>query len=95
MLKEITKRRFDYTEEDMADAFQQFMEAERGLPGIGRFSRVFREIDCQQGRPDFIALSRSQKKFLKGKSISVKLAGSLVLSLLHVQELVTLPDENE
>ncbi len=83
MLNATTKRRFAYTEEEMANAFQTFMEVERGIPGIGRFSRVFREIDCQQGRPDFIALARTQKKFLNGNTISVKLAGSLVFSLLH------------
>jgi hypothetical protein len=84
MLKEGKKcGGFSYSEEEMADAFQQFMNEKRGLPGIGRFSRVFREIDCQQGRPDFIALSRTHKKFLTGNTITVKLAGSLVLSLLH------------
>jgi hypothetical protein len=76
-------RQFGYTEEQMANALQRFIQNRRGLPGIGRFSKVFREIDCQQGRPDFIALAGAKPPFLNGNPISVKLAGSLVLSLLH------------
>ncbi len=76
-------RRFDYTEEQMADAFERFMLAKRGLPGVGRLSKVFREVDCQQGRPDFIALAGRKRRFLNGNTVSLKLAGSLVLSFLH------------
>lgn len=76
-------RRFDYTEEQMADAFEQFMLANRGLPGVGRVSKIFREIDCQQGRPDFVALVGRKHRFLNGNTVSLKLAGSLVLSFLH------------
>jgi len=72
-----------YSEKEMADAFEQFMRDHRGLPKVGRFTRIFREIDCQQGRPDFIALAGRKPSFLKGQPISVKLAASLVLSLLH------------
>lgn len=82
-MKTTKQPRFAYSEEQMGDALERFLKAEGGLPGVGRFSRVFREVDCQQGRPDFIALSRARPSFLIGKSISVKLAGSLVLSLLH------------
>lgn len=76
-------RRFPYTEEQMAGAFEQLMLAKRGLPGVGRISKVFREIDCQQGRPDFIALVGRKHRFLNGNTVSLKLAGSLVLSFLH------------
>lgn len=72
-----------YSEKEMGDVFEQFMRDKRGLPKIGRFSKIFREIDCQQGRPDFIALTGRKPNFLKGQPISVKLAGSLVLSMLH------------
>jgi hypothetical protein len=75
--------RFGYTEEQMADAFERFMLAKRGLPGIGYLSKVFREVDCQQGRPDFIALAGRKRRFLNSNSVSLKLAGSLVLSFLH------------
>jgi hypothetical protein len=44
---------------------------------------VFREVDCQRGRPDFVALAYGTTRFLAGKSITVKFAGSLVLSFLH------------
>jgi hypothetical protein len=76
-------RRFGYTEEEMADAFERFMLAKRGLPGLGRISKIFREIDCQQGRPDFVALVGRKHRFLNGNTVSLKLAGSLVLSFLH------------
>ena len=84
MLKSTASRqKFAYSEEEMANSLEMYMCERRGLPGIGRFIRVFREIPCQQGRPDFIAITRSPRKFLNGSVISVKLAASLILSLLH------------
>lgn len=47
---------FGYSEEDMAHAFQRLLLSENGLPCVGVFSAIYREISCQQGRPDFIAL---------------------------------------
>lgn len=67
----------------MADAFERFVREKRGLPGIGRVSSLFREVLCQQGRPDFVALMGRKSRFLKGNTVSLKLAGSLVLSFLH------------
>lgn len=40
----------------MANAFQRLLQSRRGLPDVGVFDAVYREISCQQGRPDFIAL---------------------------------------
>ncbi len=81
--KATTGRRFPYSEEEMADAFEQVLKTGRTLPGIGRLSRVFREVDCHRGRPDFIALARGTTHFLTGKSVTLKFAGSLVMSFLH------------
>src|SRR3954469_1820161 len=75
--------RFPYTEEEMANAFERLLKKGRTLPGVGRLSRVFREVDCQRGRPDFVALARGSTRFLTGKSIGAKFAGSLLLSFLH------------
>lgn len=47
---------FGYSEEEMAQAFQRLLMSKNGLPGVGCFSAVYREISCRQGRPDFIAL---------------------------------------
>lgn len=47
---------FGYSEEEMAQAFQRVLLSESGLPGVGCFSAIYREISCRQGRPDFIAL---------------------------------------
>lgn len=67
----------------MADSFERLLRTGRSLPGVGRLSRVFREVDCQRGRPDFVALARGSTRFLTGKSISAKFSGSLMLSFLH------------
>jgi biotin operon repressor len=48
--------RFRYSEDDMAQAFQRLLLSENGLPGVGVFNAIYREISCRQGRPDFIAL---------------------------------------
>lgn len=78
-----TVRRFQFTEEEMADAFERTLTTGRTLAGVGRFSRVFREIDCHRGRPDFVALAHGSTRFLTGQSITLKFAGSLAMSFLH------------
>lgn len=55
-LKRISSSPFGYSEEDMAQAFQRLLLSENGLPSVGVFGAIYREITCQQGRPDFIAL---------------------------------------
>lgn len=50
------KSRFGYTEEQMANAFQELLLSHGGLPGVGVFDSIFRELSCRQGRPDFIGL---------------------------------------
>ena len=54
--KRISSSPFGYSEEEMAHAFQRLLLSENGLPGVGTFGAVYREISCRQGRPDFIAL---------------------------------------
>lgn len=54
--KPTTSSPFSFTEEEMAKAFQRLLLSEDGLPGIGCFGAIYREISCRQGRPDFIAL---------------------------------------
>lgn len=48
--------RFAFSEEEMADTFQNMLQSQGGLPEIGIFDGIYREINCRQGRPDFIAL---------------------------------------
>jgi hypothetical protein len=78
-----TTRRFPFSEEEMADAFERLLKRGKTLPGVGRLSRVFREVDCHRGRPDFVALARGTTQFLAGRSVTVKFAGSLIMSFLH------------
>ena len=78
-----SSKRVPFTEEVMADEFERLLSMGYSLPGIGRLTRVFREIDCHRGRPDFVALAHGTTRFFRGKSVSAKSAGSLVLSFLH------------
>ena len=61
---------FGYSEEEMAQAFQRLLLSENGLPGVGCFDAIYREISCGQGRPDFIAL-RYKSPSDQRKSINV------------------------
>ena len=54
--KRTSSPQFGYSEEEMAQAFQRLLISENGLPGVGCFGAIYREISCRQGRPDFIAL---------------------------------------
>lgn len=55
-LKRISSSQFGYSEKEMAQAFRRLLLSENGLPGVGCFGAIYREISCRQGRPDFIAL---------------------------------------
>jgi len=78
-----TTRRFAFSEEEMADAFEKRLLDDIGIIGIGHFSRVFREVNCQRGRPYFIAFKCGCSDFLYAESMKLKYSGSLVLSFLH------------
>jgi hypothetical protein len=71
-----------YNEEEMGNAFQLRLKSRRPLQGLGRFSRVFREVDCQRGRPDFVGISfMRRQRITDGRSVA-GFATATVLSLL-------------
>jgi len=55
-IKQTSSSRFGYSEDEMADAFQKALQSPEGLPDVGVFDAIYREVSCRQGRPDFIAL---------------------------------------
>jgi hypothetical protein len=77
-----TKSRFGYTEKEMADAFMELLQAPEGLPGIGPFDGVCREVTCRQGRPDFIAYRKKKGFKLPNLSESLGFVGSVILANL-------------
>jgi len=81
-LKRISSSPFGYSEEDMAQAFQRLLLSENGLPSVGVFGAIYREITCQQGRPDFIAL-RYTSSSGEGEHMNVRgLVGPAILQKL-------------
>ena len=56
VIKRTSSSPFGYSEEEMAQAFQRLLLSNDGLPGVGLFNAIYREIPCRQGRPDFLAL---------------------------------------
>jgi len=81
-MKETSSSRFVYSEAVMADAFQKLLRSSKGLPGIGAFESVYREINCRQGRPDFIALRRKNTSSRVCFPSSIGLVGASIMSLL-------------
>ena len=77
-----TSSRFGFTESEMADAFQRLLSSPDGLPGIGTFDGIYRDINCRQGRPDFITLRRKGNPIELNTFYHVGLVGSCILSLL-------------
>jgi len=71
-----------YTEDEMATVFEHRLRSRRSLRGIGRFSKIFREVECHRGRPDFVGIiSRGKPNELRHQS-SHNVASARVLSLL-------------
>ncbi len=76
------RRELKYTEEQMANAFERRLRSRRPLQGIGGFTKVFREVECHRGRPDFVAIvSRNGPRGLRHQS-SHNVASARLLSLL-------------
>jgi len=81
-MKTLSKTRFRYTEKEMADAFLRLLQLPEGLPEIGGFDGIYREVSCHQGRPDFIALR--YKKDFQGLKLPdcMGLVGPTILTIL-------------
>lgn len=71
---------FGYSEADMAQAFHRLLLSKGGPPSIGAFDAVYREITCQQGRPDFIALRYASTS---GSNRHIAVRGSVGPAVLH------------
>lgn len=73
---------FGFSEDEMANAFRKVVLSPNGLPGIGVFGSVYREISCRQGRPDFIAFSKQYRKRSSNMNSNIKSLDIRILSLL-------------
>ena len=73
---------FGFNENEMADSFQGLLSSLEGPPGIGAFDEIYREIDCRQGRPDFITLRKKGSSTELNSYEHVGLVGSYLLSML-------------
>ena len=71
------------TEEEMADAFYSRLRSRKGLPDIGPFDDVYREVCCQQGRPDFIGIRAKKGPKLPRFPEQTGLVGPSILALLY------------
>lgn len=81
-MKKRSRSRFRFTESKMADAFMEILQSSEGLPGIGPFDMVYREISCRQGRPDFIALRYKNSPDAVPLPQANGLAGASILTLM-------------
>jgi len=77
--------RLDFSEEDMANAFERRLRSRRPLLGMGRFSQIFREVDCRRGRPDFIGIASPSVPQPISRPSQHNLATSSLLSLLKAR----------
>lgn len=74
----------------MSDAFLKLLQSSQGLPGIGIFDSVFREVNCRQGRPDFITMRTTSNQKIKPLPEMIGLVGSSILSMLKLRSPRTL-----
>jgi hypothetical protein len=84
-MKPTKAARFEFSEEIMADAFQQLLQSPEGPAGIGPFDAVYREVSCSQGRPDFIALRNTKSSTLVNLPGSMGYVGPAILSIIKPQ----------
>ena len=74
------------TEVDMANKFEMLLNSKVGIKGFPYFNAVFRELNCKQGIPDFIAISGGNTGMLQGNMCDSEITSldsySLITSLL-------------
>ena len=66
----------------MAGRFEELLASPEGLPGLGPFDAVYREVQCRQGQPDFIALRTRGEAPATCPMAHIGLVGSSLLSRL-------------
>ena len=88
-MRNISSSRFQYSEKEMADAFQDLLLSSSGLPGLGIFDGVYREISCRQGRPDFLALKTRGESPVNSFPRAIGLVGASIISILKPYSLRT------
>lgn len=88
-MKISSRTRFGYTEKEMADSFLELLQSPEGLPGIGTFDGVYREVTCQQGRPDFLTHRNKAGTQLPKFPESIGLVGASILTILKPRALRT------
>ncbi|MDD5091639.1 MAG: hypothetical protein PHQ23_12080 [Candidatus Wallbacteria bacterium] len=74
----------------MADAFLVKLKSRKGLPGLGRFNEVFRDVGCLQGTPDFIAVRKNRNRRIDQLDKDIGHVGPTILSLLKPKAARTL-----
>jgi hypothetical protein len=81
-MKNKTTTRFDYNESEMADAFQNFMVLNKGIPGLATFNCIYKEVNSVRGRADFIAFAEDPHYFLQNYNYPLDLTCTTILSFL-------------
>ena len=71
-----------YSEEEMALAFQKKLLSKKGLPGIGPFWRVFKEVLSLSGRPDFLGIQKKNRKKVQFSNLNGSIVVSSIMALL-------------
>jgi len=71
-----------YSEEEMALAFQKKLLSKKGLPGIGPFWRVFKEVLSLSGRPDFLGIQKKNRKKVQFSNLNGSIVASSIMALL-------------
>lgn len=71
-----------YSEAQMADRFLHVLRSKAGIPGLGQFTSVFREVDCLRGRADFLAVATPHDASIVRITSHLGLTDSAVLAQL-------------
>jgi hypothetical protein len=80
----LLRKKIDYSEQEMANAFDKFLRLNTIDSGLPPFASVVREAQCSHGRPDFIGVKlRGEYRFNKPLQ-PIGLVGSFVMSQLKV-----------
>lgn len=84
-----------YSESEFADAFQSCLLGSHGLPGLTEFSALYREVICPQGRADFVAVARDDRRSSShsgeySSSLKLTKSAAILMSLLKLRSPRTL-----
>jgi hypothetical protein len=82
MIMALSKKKINYSEQVMADAFGNFLRSATGAAKLTKFDTIAREINCSRGRPDYLGVKLHGSRCFDKPLRAIGEVGAFIFSML-------------